>query len=543
MIVGKDGEIAEDSSSVAEAPPAYETISTSDANAVLEKRYRPVPPTTEDRSLPKTPMSAAGTSSTKSSWSLLGIAAKDSQARTAAEVRVSVHGLIRHLIKGPAGSETGIDVDADLAYAYGLLDSCRTTCLAHGISFQDVLQDRSIEGHTPLYWAILRRPRRRKLSSTPSSSQSLPKDDLSRNSVFIMYLITLSSPLSLSTQSDIRHACIAASDPALFQLLRHNPLTGLAAAHPKDAMLLGFAQCDAGCDDPLSPTGADSKADKGSAKSKGKEWVIPDRIVMHDDSPGDGPFVAHVELRMFQTRMRVSGEVKIEFIARGRIWILAFFTVPSTPSQHNNIASSSSPTTSDSTRHYRSFPPSSAYSHLSPGAWAVALGLGEHSPPTWVDARIVVETAPPPPLPKTEPQELLIDAPIPDMRDPAQMEDSRQQQQSRWSLRGKEKETAPAPIVVRLKCRYQLTAEPSPPSTPNSSPATSPSSHRREARRHADRFDDAGHDRSVAVAALDESPVGGKLQYDGNPYISADGTLRARLEARLTMPESDCVIC
>jgi len=142
------------------------------------------------------------------------------------------------------------------------------------------LQQKSIENHTPLYWAIImRRP------STQAPDHD--GDDL------ITMLLTRSTPLISSTISDMRHACLLASDHALFERFKRcpyfRPLSGT------DQMILGSS---------ISPDTIDV------------EYV--------GDESDKEDFVANFKILEFQKRVRVSDGVELEFIAKGRIWGLEF---------------------------------------------------------------------------------------------------------------------------------------------------------------------------------------------------------------------------
>jgi hypothetical protein len=83
-------------------------------------------------------------------------------------------------------------------------------------------------------------------------------------------------------------------------------------------------------------------------------------------------FTVHFSLTQFQLRMRVSKQARIEFIARGRLWYLAFSVagVNTGPPLGTSRA----------------------------GEWLVSLGLGENSAPAWVDGRLfIVDRSPAPP--------------------------------------------------------------------------------------------------------------------------------------------------
>lgn len=153
--------------------------------------------------------------------------------------------------------------------ASGILDSCAEACNAYDLSLSSTLQEKSIEGHTPIYWAIVKRP-----AEPPN-----PDDyDL------VTALLFHSSPLTSTTVSDIRLACLMTSDQALFQRLRLSPV--FSPLSGTDEMLLG-----------------------GS---------IPQDTISVGDVEGDASaFVANFEILSFQKRMRVSKRIDIEFIAKG----------------------------------------------------------------------------------------------------------------------------------------------------------------------------------------------------------------------------------
>jgi len=134
------------------------------------------------------------------------------------------------------------------------------------------------------------------------------------------------------------------------------------------------------------------------------------------------------------------------------------------------------------------------------GSWCISLSLLEHSPPTWIDSRLIIPeptptTAEPPFQPSTSPSS-------PSLLD-------------RIKARPKPKPT----IVIRLMSPLQLVAP----------PATS-----------------QNHKECTAiVVSLEDSMMGSSLQYAGTSYIAPDETLRARLEARLgrAASDSECTIC
>jgi hypothetical protein len=129
-----------------------------------------------------------------------------------------------------------------------------------------------MEGHTPIYWAIIKRPP----DSDADESTQIP--DL------LTALLSLSTPLTPETVSEIRLACLLTSDQPLFQRLRLSP--EFSKLSGTDEILLGAT-------------------------------IPPDGIVV-EDVPGDeGAFAVNFEIVHFQKRMRISKEIVLEFIARG----------------------------------------------------------------------------------------------------------------------------------------------------------------------------------------------------------------------------------
>jgi len=181
-------------------------------------------------------------------------------SRTTKEVQATVLGLVRDLVKQQY-STSG---------ASGILDSCSEACDAYDISFSSILQEKSIENHTPIHWAIVKRP-----SEPPNPDEH----DL------VTALLSRSAPLKPSTIADIRLACLLTSDQALFQRLRLSPV--FSPVSGTDEMLLG-------------------------------ESILPDTIEVEEVEGDEGAFVANFEILAFQKRMRVSNKISLEFIARGK---------------------------------------------------------------------------------------------------------------------------------------------------------------------------------------------------------------------------------
>ncbi|KAH0825820.1 hypothetical protein J3R83DRAFT_8827, partial [Lanmaoa asiatica] len=300
-------------------------------------------------------------------------------SRTSKQVRQTVLALIRDLVLN--------------AESPNLLGSCSDACRTYGLDLSALLQEPSIEHHSAIYWAIL-----------------------NRRDTLLPSLLVHAAPLSQSTISDIRLACLATSNQHLFQSLRcqREPFTKQMTplSTSADALVLGS---------------------------------MPTDEVSIREMDGQGAFVAEMQINLWQKRMRVSGRVSVEFIARGvtslfvassgcsrlarsfpgRIWSLTFFSPPST-------------------------------TRTAVGMWQVALCLLEHSPPTFIDSRLVIDLPPPSSnLPTPQTSDLISLSPLPD--DPGSSATRLPPPPSPpLSSKSKSKSKAPQTIEVRLKSVYRL---------------------------------------------------------------------------------------
>jgi hypothetical protein len=134
------------------------------------------------------------------------------------------------------------------------------------------LQDMSIEGYTPIYWAIVNRP-------AASGDSDVSPDSL------VLGLLNICRPLSPATLANIRVACMAASDNALLQRL-FKSIPPLSHISTRDALLLRPANEE-------------------------------DRVDVEEKRNGTGSWEARIKIPRFRLRMRVCKSVSVEFIASG----------------------------------------------------------------------------------------------------------------------------------------------------------------------------------------------------------------------------------
>ncbi|KAI0061965.1 hypothetical protein BV25DRAFT_1763874, partial [Artomyces pyxidatus] len=232
-------------------------------------------------------------------------------SKTAKQVRTTTQALLRDLLTQQHPSSE--------FECTSVLASCGEACTANNLSLANILQEPFVEQHLPIYWAILKRP------ATPAKTDA---------DALIMAILSTSEPLTPLSISEVRHACLIINNHTLFQRIRRrfkefSPLSGT------DAMLLGI------------------------------NTDLVDTVTVEELRGEAGAFIARFDIVLFQRRMRVSKSVKVEFIARGRLWYLTFSAAE-------------------------------ASSGHKLGSWLVTLGLSDHSPPTWVDGRLIIEDLSPP---------------------------------------------------------------------------------------------------------------------------------------------------
>ncbi|KAJ7714474.1 hypothetical protein DFH07DRAFT_974468 [Mycena maculata] len=197
-----------------------------------------------------------------------------------------------------------------IAERVALLESCAELCARHKINFSLLLQQRDkilFHGHTALYWAIV--------------------NDLGPPFELVAAVLAHSAPLEPATITEARRACISLSNQEIFQFLRLCPEFGVLDA--EDRFLLGVL---------VPPDEIDLELMKGPAE----------------------PFSVTFKVPHFRKRMQLSRQIKLEFIARGRLWRLSFFTAIY-PVEEN----------------------------LKDGEWSGRLQLGENSPSTHVEFGVV----------------------------------------------------------------------------------------------------------------------------------------------------------
>jgi hypothetical protein len=262
-----------------DAPPSYQHVlqssSTNPADSKAKPRAGPNPEATlRSRPLshttvgPKRHSTKVRTKATAPSrWlptSIFGL------SKTAKQVRGTIQSLLRDLLSQARPSEHEW---------LSVLTSCAEACDAQGLNFSALLQEPFVEGHLPVYWAVLKRP------VVPVKADHMtPACD---PDALVLAILDASLPLNAQSVTDARLACMTVSDNVLFVRLGQR-YEGFAQRLGTDKMLLA---------------GADTV----------------DTVTVDEPRSGGSAFTVHFTLTQFPLRMRVSKLARVEFIARGAL--------------------------------------------------------------------------------------------------------------------------------------------------------------------------------------------------------------------------------
>lgn len=263
--------LAEQSSSTppSDAPPSYDAIlekirgfndDKSPPQASSSSHTVPPPVTLDLAKKPKgKPSSAVG-----NSW----FGGYD----VASEIRNTTQGLLREIVQS-------LGPDTDLPSVLGIISSCEGACETNDVSFSDIIQGPFIEGHSPLYWVIVK-------GFPGVHPDSVHQPDLL--SAFLFYATSLQE----ATRTEIRRACLETSNQNIFSRLRGFP--GFATMFPTDGLLLGVK----------TPV---------------------DEIEVVECTTVEHAFAVNFVIPQFQKRMAVSKGVVLEFITQGMLVINAIY--------------------------------------------------------------------------------------------------------------------------------------------------------------------------------------------------------------------------
>ena len=271
-----------------EAPPPYQHAlrSSSDSKVNL------APPSTDSSSASRTSSrstlskrhpNAHTKSTTSSRWfptSIFGL------SKTAKQVRNATQGLLRDLLSQARPCEHEW---------ISVLGHCADTCSSHGLNFSTLIQEPFVEGHLPIYWAILKRP-----TSSPAPAAPAPvkgghatTPSSGDHDALVLAILDASIPLNAQTIADGRLACMTVSDNALFHRLGRR-YEAFSPRSGTDRVLLG---------------GMDAVDTVGVMETRGGSGS--------GGAAAGAAFTVRFSITQFQLRMRVSKLARVEFIARG----------------------------------------------------------------------------------------------------------------------------------------------------------------------------------------------------------------------------------
>jgi hypothetical protein len=263
-----------------DAPPPYQHVLQSSSDSKVNLSHTPDPSQTSRTFHSRRPPKACRKAAAPSRWfptSIFGL------SKTAKQVRSATQEFLRDLLSQARPSEHEW---------LSLLSNCADTCDAQGLSFSALLQEPFVEGHLPVYWAILKR-----LPAAAASAAAVGKTDHHHTTpasnsdpdVLVLALLDASLPINAASVADARLACVTVSDNALFVRLGQR-YEAFSPRSGTDRVLLG---------------GSDTVDTVSVEESRGSGSNI------------SAAFTVRFSITQFQLRMRVSKQVRIEFIARG----------------------------------------------------------------------------------------------------------------------------------------------------------------------------------------------------------------------------------
>lgn len=157
--------------------------------------------------------------------------------------------------------------DPDAEPVESMLANCATACESASLSFTSLVQETSVEGHAPIYWAIV--------THDADSDRHTP-------SRLISGILRHSLPLDETSRLEIRSGCLLTKNQALFGHIRS--MEAYTPLPSGGIMLLG-------------------------------EDFRPDSITVEESNFAG--FTANFEIMKFMKRIHLSHEITLDFIAKG----------------------------------------------------------------------------------------------------------------------------------------------------------------------------------------------------------------------------------
>ncbi len=267
-----------------DAPPPYQHVLQSSSDSKVNLSPTPDQSPTSRSCLSKRPPNFKAwrkSTAAPSRWfpsSIFGL------SKTAKQVRSATQEFLRDLLSQARPREHEW---------LSLLSNCADTCSAQGLSFSALLQEPFVEGHLPVYWAILKRPPATSAAAAATAvktNDTLTPASSSDPDALVLAILDASLPLNAATVADARLACVTVSDNALFVRLGQR-YEAFSPRSGTDRVLLG---------------GSDAV-----------DTVSVEEARVSGANASVAAFTVRFSITQFQLRMRVSKQVRIEFIARG----------------------------------------------------------------------------------------------------------------------------------------------------------------------------------------------------------------------------------
>ena len=263
-----------------DAPPPYQHVLHSSSDSKVNLSHAPEPSQTSRSSVSRrSPKACRKAAAAPSRWfptSIFGL------SKTAKQVRSATQEFLRDLLSQARPSEHEW---------LSLLSNCADTCNAQGLNFSALLQEPFVEGHLPIYWAILKRPPA--AAAAPAAAvktdHSSPASNNSDPDALVLAILEASFPINAASVADARLACVTVSDNALFVRLGQR-YEAFSPRSGTDRVLLG---------------GSDAVDTVTVEEARGSGSNVT------------AAFTVRFSITQFQLRMRVSKQARIEFIARG----------------------------------------------------------------------------------------------------------------------------------------------------------------------------------------------------------------------------------
>ncbi|KAF7297261.1 hypothetical protein MIND_00959300 [Mycena indigotica] len=262
-----------------DVPPAYDSTGASSSRSDKKNASQAAKPLASSSSRSHLKAKDVGVRSYEKYMGKIGIGSP----KVLQKVKTGVQKILTDLLL----KQNNIDTETE---GFGILEDCSKICATHKVDLGGMLREKSIDGHTALYWAIVKRRKvlplpdtelQKRVGQSWQAEEALPR--------LIQELLSFMKPLTPDATADARLACLHAGDTWLFQCIRSYSAptaTDLRLLEGQVADILHFSQFS-----------ADTNM----------------------------PFVVGFQLKQFQKRLKMSKFIILEFIAFGRMFYMKFY--------------------------------------------------------------------------------------------------------------------------------------------------------------------------------------------------------------------------